>query len=785
METARNRTKAPRWYRWALRRWVPYTLLLAGCLLSAAASFYVWSTEQIRLRTQFVSDAARARYQIRAALETQFDVVRTGAALLSARTEMNFSEFRAFVLRLSLQSRYPGMLGIGFAQRVRGPDLSSFMRHVRLDGLSRAEVWPSGPRAEYYPVVLLEPTDPRSRATIGFDLGSDETLEPLLALARDSGEPVATGRLRFDQPLADGMQPSFVLIVPSYASDAHLETIADRRNALVGFVFSPFSAVPFFEHALPAGDTLAITVYGDAVPEDATRLHEELLNATPRYVERRPVRVAGRDWLIEVRAGRDWLIEVRGSRARIGPVYPFDAGTFIGGVALSLMLFLITAAQVRAWRMAIRHESELRDLAQHDALTGLPNRGLFGEHLTKAIALARRRGHHVAVLFLDLDRFKHINDSLGHAVGDLLLKSVAGRLTASVRESDTVSRHGGDEFVALLSGIEHADRGASRVQHVIDVVTAPHDVAGHHLQTTVSVGISMFPGDGEDAETLIRTADTAMYQAKERGRNTYQFYMPEMNARVTQRRWIETGLRRAVPREEFVLHYQPKIALDTGGITGGEALIRWVSPDRGIVSPTTFVPIAEDCGLIVPIGRWVLREACRQARVWIEEGRPVAVAVNISAIEFRDRSFLDHVRSILEETRLDPQFLELELTESVLMQNAESSVSMLYDLKDLGVKIALDDFGTGYSSLSYLRQFPIDVLKVDQSFVHEIAGPPHHGSSIVSAIISMGRSLHHRVIAEGIETREQVVFLQAQQCGEGQGFYFSRPLEASAFAQLL
>jgi diguanylate cyclase (GGDEF)-like protein len=414
----------------------------------------------------------------------------------------------------------------------------------------------------------------------------------------------------------------------------------------------------------------------------------------------------------------------------------------------------------------------------------LPNRTLLAEHLAKAIALARRQGHLVAVLFLDLDRFKHINDSLGHATGDLFLRSVGERLLASARGSDTVSRHGGDEFVLVLTDIERADRGIARIQDLISAVAAPMSVGGHSIHATVSVGVSLFPGDGEDAETLIRTADTAMYQAKERGRNNFQFFMPEMNARVLERRWIETGLRRAIPRGEFVLHYQSKVSLDTGAITGVEALVRWVNQDRGIIAPMAFVPIAEDCGLIVPIGRWVLREACRQARSWVDAGTPVPVAVNISAIEFRDGGFLDYVRSVLAETGLRPEYLELELTESVLMQNAESSVSVLRALKEIGVKVALDDFGTGYSSLSYLRQFPIDVLKVDQSFVHEITGGSQ-GSSLVSAVISMGKSLRYIVIAEGVETAQQLAFLQSQQCGEGQGFYFSRPVDADSFAQLL
>ena len=423
-------------------------------------------------------------------------------------------------------------------------------------------------------------------------------------------------------------------------------------------------------------------------------------------------------------------------------------------------------------------------LAQHDFLTDLPNRMLLNDRLTQAIALAGRHGHSLGVLFLNLDQFKHVNDSLGHGIGDTLLQSVGRRLVTCVRSTDTVSRQGGDEFVVLLSEIEHADDAAISAQKIIAALVAPHDVAHHQLHVTVTIGISIYPDDGPDAETLIKCADTAMYHAKESGRNNYHFFERQMNARAVRRQWIEAGLHRALARREFVLHYQPKIDLETGATTGAEALIRWVHPERGLMFPSDFVPIAENCGLIVPIGQWVLREACRQARVWIDQGRrPMAMAVNISAVEFRDPGFLKNVRTVLDDSRLDARYLELELTESSLIQDAESTTLALQSLTDMGVQLAIDDFGTGYSSLSYLRQFPINVLKIDQSFVHEISADPV-GTSIVRAVISMGKSLGHRVIAEGVETREQLAFLQAERCGEGQGYYFSRPLVAEQFISL-
>ena len=448
-----------------------------------------------------------------------------------------------------------------------------------------------------------------------------------------------------------------------------------------------------------------------------------------------------------------------------------------GRVTGAVMVFRDVSA-TRAMSIQISH------LAAHDFLTDLPNRMLLHDRLTQAIGLARRHGHHLAVLFLDLDRFKHVNDSLGHETGDRLLQSVGARLTTCVRRSDTVSRQGGDEFVLLLSEVEHADDAAAVAQKVVTALAAPHAVADHELHVTTSIGISIYPDDGQDAETLMKSADTAMYCAKDAGRNNYQFFTPEMNARAVERQWIEAGLRRALDRQQFELHYQPKMNLETGAMSGAEALIRWRHPERGLIFPTQFVPIAEDSGIIVPIGRWVMREACREARSWIDAGRPMAVAVNVSAIELRDPDFLDHVCSALQESRLEPRYLELELTESVLMQHTESTASVLQALRNMGVQIAIDDFGTGYSSLSYLQKFPVDTLKVDQSFIHEITALPDC-APIVSAVISMGKSLNHRVIAEGVETLEQFSFLQARQCGEGQGYDFSPPLAAEAFASLL
>jgi diguanylate cyclase (GGDEF)-like protein/PAS domain S-box-containing protein len=449
-----------------------------------------------------------------------------------------------------------------------------------------------------------------------------------------------------------------------------------------------------------------------------------------------------------------------------------------GQVAGAVIVFH-DVSQSRAMAAKMAH------LAQHDFLTGLPNRALLTDRLSQAIGLAHRHCKQVALLYIDLDDFKHINDSLGHAIGDQLLQSVAERLVACVRSTDMVCRQGGDEFVVLLAEIERPQDADLVAETLLAAFVAPHLIDGRELHVTPSIGISVYPDDGADADSVMQNADTAMFHAKASGRNNYQFFRAEMNIRAVRRLAVESSLRRALKEGEFLLHYQPQIDLASGAMIGAEALIRWRDPNLGVVYPGQFVPIAEECGLIVPIGRWVLREACRQVRVWLDAGlRAVPVAVNISAVEFRHKGFLAGVALILQETGLAPAYLELELTESILMHDAVSSAAVLEALKDMGVRLAIDDFGTGYSSLSYLKRFPIDTLKIDQSFVRDIVTDTDD-ATIVAAVIGMGKSLKQRVIAEGVETHEQLAFLRNQDCDEGQGFHFSHSLSAAAFGLLL
>ena len=449
------------------------------------------------------------------------------------------------------------------------------------------------------------------------------------------------------------------------------------------------------------------------------------------------------------------------------------------GKAAGSVLVFRDVTQARALAAQVIH------LAEHDFLTGLPNRLLLNDRLGQAIAHAQRNHGIIALLFLDLDGFKHINDSLGHPAGDKLLQSVAKRLTACIRNPDTVSRQGGDEFLVVLQDIARPEDAAVTAQRILDCVAQIHFVDNHNLLVTASIGISIYPDDGFNAETLIKNADTAMYQAKAQGRQRFRFFKLEMNVRAVERQFIEEGLRHAQERNELILHYQPIVDLSSGMICGEEALLRWNHPTLGIVSPSTFIPIAEDTGLILSIGNWVLREACLQSKRWTDAGlAPATISVNVSAIQFQNEDFLANVFTILADTGFDPRCLELEMTESVLMKHADDANSILQSLRSHGIRIALDDFGTGFSSLNYLRRFPLDSLKIDQSFVRQISGSDKD-STLVTAIISMAQSLKLTIIAEGVETQPEQAFLRMRGCEHAQGYLFSKPVPADEFATLL
>ncbi|GIK26230.1 MAG: GGDEF domain-containing protein [Betaproteobacteria bacterium] len=430
-------------------------------------------------------------------------------------------------------------------------------------------------------------------------------------------------------------------------------------------------------------------------------------------------------------------------------------------------------------------EERVMHLANHDALTGLPNRRLLIDRLGQALALAHRENHQVAVLFMDLDRFKTINDSLGHMTGDALLQNVARRLSETLREGDTVSRLGGDEFVVVLPSLDQPKAAEKVALKLVDALAPPIDLGGQELRVSASIGISLFPEDGRDTETLLRNADSAMYHAKDMGRNNYQFFMEQMNVAAAERLRLENDLHRALERQEFELHFQPRVSVANGLACGIEALIRWRHPERGLVLPEHFIPVAEDTGLIVPIGEWVINEACRQGTAWCAAGLPqIPVAVNLSPRQFRQSNLVDTVARAIDRHGWPCNLLELEITEGVLMQQTSDTLKTLEALNRLGVGLAIDDFGTGYSSLSYLKRFPVDFLKIDQSFVRDIAVDPDD-ATIVTAIIGLAHSLGLTVVAEGVENASQLDFIREAGCDEAQGYHIGRPMPAGQMAEWL
>ena len=431
------------------------------------------------------------------------------------------------------------------------------------------------------------------------------------------------------------------------------------------------------------------------------------------------------------------------------------------------------------------YQARIEQQANYDTLTGLANRSLLQDRLEQALLTASTYNTRLAVVFVDLDRFKFINDSLGHHIGDKLLKTMADRLESCVRECDTVARLGGDEFVVLIAGQTAPDQVRAVVERMLTVVAQPWVTDHGEFNVSCSIGVALYPNDGTDAQTLLKHADSAMYRAKESGRNNFQFFTRELNTLMTERLEMESRLRRALERDQFLLHYQPRIDLCTGRIIGAEALIRWKLPDQGIVAPGRFIGLAEETGLIVPIGKWVMKQACAQNKAWQDAGLdPIVVSVNVSARQFRQDNLVRTVAEVLEETGLEARYLELELTESMVMHDAAQLVAMLAELKRLGVQISVDDFGTGYSSLSYLKRFPVDRLKVDRSFVADLATDADD-ATIVRAIIQLGHNLGLKVVAEGVEQDEQVNFLRLNQCDEAQGFIFCRPIEGAALAAKL
>ena len=480
----------------------------------------------------------------------------------------------------------------------------------------------------------------------------------------------------------------------------------------------------------------------------------------------------------------EFVLTILWSVRGVGNPYPMVLGIVELVLQLSLGLAMIISLLEDEREAAVLAAGEVEHLAYHDGLTGLPNRALFFDRLVTALAYAQRHASRLAVLFLDIDHFKQVNDSLGHSSGDTLLKAAAMRVRETVRNEDTVARFGGDEFTIIVYNIERSDDAVLVATKLLDNLRRPFTVGSREIVVTGSIGISFYPEDGADAESLVKNADTAMYRAKEHGRDRQQLYAAEMNARAVEKLELETALRRALSEQQLTVYYQPLFDVEHGRVYGMEALLRWNHPQLGVLNPSRFIPVAEASGLIVPIGRWVIAESCRQAKRWqMEEGLNLVVSVNLSARQFQHAELVSDIVAALAEAELESRYLEVEVTETVAVLDVEHTARVLQQLKDLGVRVSIDDFGTGYSSLSYLRQFPVDTIKLDRSFVRDVTEPQE--GAIVSSVISMAHSLNMKVMAEGVENETQMDFLKAHRCDRLQGFFYSVPLSNTSLTRFI
>jgi diguanylate cyclase (GGDEF)-like protein len=610
-----------------------------------------------------------------------------------------------------------------------------------------------------------------------------------LIIGRLPRGPTGEGKLDFSRPLKtpDGMFDGFVMVAVDanyFVSGYDTERLGER--GVLGLLGADgVFRVRRTGDAVFSGDTADYSSAVAGADDAAATISKSRWDGARRWTSAREV--YGFPLAVLVGLSVDEQMAPAHAQSRIYLLWACLASVAVAVLTglLGRMSWQLVQARRRESETKLDHAQRVEYLAYHDGLTGLPNRSMFSKLLTKSISEAHRYHRQLAVAFLDLDRFKQINDTLGHDAGDQLLQEVAIRLKACVRDSDTVARLGGDEFVVLLPELADGTYAAMVAQKILLKIAKEFTLIGQEFRVTASIGISTYPQDGLDEQTLTKNADIAMYQAKAEGKNNYQFYSEKLNAHSLARLALESSLRHALQRDEFVLHYQAKRDIASGRITGMEALLRWEHPDLGTVAPLEFIPVAEETGLIIPIGKWVLKTACAQSVEWRKQGLPpLSMAVNLTPRQFCDESLLADVTSILEATGMDPHLLEIEISESLLIHNVENTLRILTGLKSLGIRIAVDDFGTGYSSLAMLQRFPLDTIKIDRSFMRDIVGTAQD-TGLTDAIIAMGKSLSLTVVAQGVETKEQAEHLRLHQCNELQGFYFKRPLPAAEFTRLL
>jgi diguanylate cyclase (GGDEF)-like protein len=758
MAVSQHRT-ARGWFLLAL------VLVIVGSIMSVFASLAVDGSHNEQSRRAFAASSADVASTPQLAIQHEEDLIIGARGFVVGNPHATEAQFLQWANAVQALQRYPELSGFGYAVVVRSRDLAAFEARslaappgvVSPDG--KFHIIPAGHRP-FYCFTRVGQVRGTIGAPIGMDFCASQGATPASLQARDSGQGSYI-------PLRIGPTTSLSVSVPVYRGGSVPATVALRRHAFIGWIGMSFSPTLLLDRALHGHSGMAVA------------MHYQVATSNVSFSSG-PAPAGARSATIALHNG--WTVTTSSLRASGGF---FDHGSavavLVAGILLSLLLgalmYLLGTWRGRALRLVANKTGELQYMAMHDTLTGLPNRALILDRTNRALSRARRDDTAIGLMFLDLDGFKGINDTFGHATGDELLRAVATRLSALLRESDTVGRLGGDEFVVLTEGTS-LDEGVELVaDRIRGALAEPFLLAGPEERTVythVSIGIAM--GIRTSADDLLRDADVALYEAKDAGKDCYVVFAPPMQTAVQDRHQLEMDLRSSVGTDEFFVVYQPIFNLGDVTVTSVEALLRWRHPTRGLVMPSTFIPVAEQTGMIVPLGRWVLAEACQRAAGWQRPNRPLAVSVNVSARQLGTGSaFVDTIRDVLATTGLEPRLLTLEITESMLMRDAAASADQLRALKALGVRIAIDDFGTGYSSLAYLQRFPVDALKIDRSFISGIGDSPE-SAGLIRTVIQLGKTLGIETVAEGIEIQSQLDVLKREGCDSGQGYLFARPL---------